>query len=589
MNAPSAAHDKRPKFTHGSLMRHVAVMTATGAIGLMAVFVVDLLSLFWVSKLGDQAFKAAVGYAGLMTFFVMSINIGLTIAASAMVSRALGAGDRPRARRLAASSLIITAVFSTVMAAAMFLLRDWILVKVLHAHGELAEVASKFIAISIPANVPLAVGMTFSGILRAVGDARRAMYVTLSAGIATAFLDPLLIFGLGLGVYGAAWATVLSRLILLGVGWLGAVGVHDLVARPKLNAARGDFGPIMAIGFPAIMANMAAPVSSAYTLRIFSDFGEPAIAASAVIDRVTPVAFGVVFALTASVGPIIGQNYGAKLMDRVQRTLTDSFILSIGYVLFAWAVLALAEPALIAAFEAKGESAQYIAFYCRLRRGRLDLPGVPVRGQRVVQQSRLSGAVDGVQLGAGDAGDDSVRDRRGALRRRAGRHVGLRAWSRIVRADRGRDGLCRDVAAREGDGRRRSRRVCGRRRKPPEEGRRRYGKALAMFVKLELRWVPAVPTAVTITSAINEAMSAYSIAVTPCWQSMNRRNSLVMAGVLEIPPHQARKFLTTDEIERRLFAVRGAPPAATVKAVPRAGAFLYLSRRPLHCRSGPTI
>ena len=283
-------------------MRHVAVMTGTGAIGLMAVFVVDLLSLFWVSKLGHQAFKAAVGYAGLVTFFMMSINIGLTIASSATASRALGAGDRPRARRLAASALTITAVLSAATALAGFLLRDWILTTVLHAHGESAEVASKFIAISIPANVPLAVGMTFSGILRAVGDARRAMYVTLSAGVATAFLDPLLIFGLGLGVYGAAWATVLSRLILLGVGWLGAVGVHDLVARPKLAAARGDFGPIMAIGFPAIMANMAAPVSSAYTLRIFSDFGEPAIAASAIIDRITPVAFGVVFALTASVG-----------------------------------------------------------------------------------------------------------------------------------------------------------------------------------------------------------------------------------------------------------------------------------------------
>ena len=365
MNAPSAAHDKRPVFTHGSLMRHVAVMTATGAIGLMAVFVVDLLSLFWVSKLGDQAYKAAVGYAGMMTFFVMSINIGLTIAGSAMVSRALGAGDRPRARRLAASALTITAVFSAVTTIVMFVLRDWILTTVLHAHGESAEVASKFIAISIPANVPLAVGMTFSGVLRAVGDARRAMYVTLSAGIATAFLDPLLIFGFGLGVYGAAWATVLSRFILLAVGWAGAVGVHNLVARPKLSAARSDFGPIMAIGFPAIMANVAAPVSSAYTLRVFSDFGEAAIAASAIIDRVTPVAFGVVFALTASVGPIIGQNFGARLMGRVQRTLTDSFILSIGYVLFAWAVLALAAPALIAAFDAQGESAKYVAFYCR--------------------------------------------------------------------------------------------------------------------------------------------------------------------------------------------------------------------------------
>ena len=109
----------------------------------------------------------------------------------------------------------------------------------------------------------------------------------------------------------------------------------------------------------------AAPVSSAYTLRIFSDFGEAAIAASAIIDRVTPVAFGAIFALSGSVGPIIGQNYGAKLMGRVQRALTDSFLLSLGYVLVAWGVLALAAPALASAFDASRESAEYVTFFCR--------------------------------------------------------------------------------------------------------------------------------------------------------------------------------------------------------------------------------
>ena len=450
MNAPQAAHDKRPVFTHGSLMRHVAVMTATGAIGLMAVFVVDLLSLFWVSKLGDQAFKAAVGYVGLMTFFVMSTNIGLTIATSATVSRALGAGDRPRARRLAASALTITAIFSAAMAAAMFVLRDSILTTVLHAHGESVEVASKFIAISIPANVPLAVGMALSGVLRAVGDARRAMYVTLSAGIATAFLDPLLIFGFGLGVYGAAWATVLSRLILLAVGWNGAVGVHDLVARPKLNAARGDFGPIMAIGFPAIMANMAAPVSSAYTLRVFSDFGEAAIAASAIIDRVTPVAFGVVFALTASSVRSSARTMGAKLMGRVQRTLTNSFILSIGYVLFAWAVLALGRAGPHRRFRGQGRERAICRLLLPIRSFGLDLSGVPVRRQRGVQQSRLSGAVDGVQLGARDAWDDSVRDHRRALWRSAGRPCwASRSAAAVFGLIAVGDGLCGDLAVGE--------------------------------------------------------------------------------------------------------------------------------------------
>jgi len=247
----------------------------------------------------------------------------------------------------------------------MFTYRDWGLTTLLHAHGEPLQVASTFLAITIPANVLMALGMTMAGVLRAVGDARRAMYVTLSGAIVTAILDPVLIFGLGLGVYGAAWAAVAARLCWLIVGLHGSVRVHDMVARPSLNAARGDFGPIMAIGFPAIMANLATPVGSAYAVRVFSDIGEAAIAAGAVIDRVTPVAFGVIFALTGSIGPIIGQNYGANLMGRVKRALTDSFILSIGYVLFAWGALALAAPWLVAAFDAKGESAGYITFYCQ--------------------------------------------------------------------------------------------------------------------------------------------------------------------------------------------------------------------------------
>ena len=149
-------------FTEGSLLRHTAVMTATGAIGLMAIFAVDLLSLFWVSRLGDQAFKAAIGYAGLATFFAMSINIGLTIAASATVSRAIGAGDRPRGRRLAASALTISAIVSILVAATMFVLRDWALVHVVHARGEPLAVASKFLAITLPANVPMALGFVMS-------------------------------------------------------------------------------------------------------------------------------------------------------------------------------------------------------------------------------------------------------------------------------------------------------------------------------------------------------------------------------------------------------------------------------------------
>jgi Na+-driven multidrug efflux pump len=71
-------------------MRHVVVMTATGSIGLVAVFIVDALNLFYISLLGQQELAAAIGYAGTLLFFSTSIAIGLSIAATALTARALG-------------------------------------------------------------------------------------------------------------------------------------------------------------------------------------------------------------------------------------------------------------------------------------------------------------------------------------------------------------------------------------------------------------------------------------------------------------------------------------------------------------------
>ena len=91
------------KFVSGSVLRHVLTMAATGSIGLVSVFAVDLLNLFYLSLLGQKQLAAAVGYAGTLLFFITSLAIGLSIAVSALVARALGRGDQARARLLAES------------------------------------------------------------------------------------------------------------------------------------------------------------------------------------------------------------------------------------------------------------------------------------------------------------------------------------------------------------------------------------------------------------------------------------------------------------------------------------------------------
>lgn len=360
MNAPTKP--SQAVFLTGSTLRHVAVMTATASVGLIAIFVVDFLSLLYVSRLGRPEATAGVGYATIVLYLMVSFNVGLMIAVTALTARALGAGDREGARRLAGSTLAATTICGLILSLVMLPLLPWLLPK-LGAHGESLAVATSFLWIVLPSNALMALGMGLSGVLRAVGDAKRAMYVTLAGGIVTAALDPLLIFWLGLGPDGAAWATVFSRIVFLAIGFQGALGVHRMIARPSLAALRRDVRPTFAIAAPAILTNLANPIANACFFGIIARFGDQVIAASAIIDRLVPVAFGVLFALSGAVGPILAQNWGAQRYDRMRQALTDSVSFAAVYVAIAGLLLALLRHQIGALFGTSGETAELVAFF----------------------------------------------------------------------------------------------------------------------------------------------------------------------------------------------------------------------------------
>ncbi len=350
-------------FTHGSTMGHVTRMTLTGSIGLMAIFAVDFLSLLYVSWLKDEALTAAVGYASVVLFFMTSVNIGFMIAATALTARRLGMGSKASAREIAGSSMGWMLVTAAVLVAIMIPLLQPIL-GLLGASGAVADVAHTYLLITLPSNLLMAIGMGFSGILRAVGDAKRSMYVTLAGGIVTAIVDPILIFGLGLGINGAAICVVISRAVFALVGWHGAVTVHNMVARPSASVMVADGRAISAIAAPAILTNIATPFATAVVARIVSDYGAWAIAANAVIDRIIPIAFGALFALSGAVGPILAQNWGAGMFHRMRATMRDSFIFAALYVLASWIVLVLCRQWIVDLFQLKGPSADGVIFFC---------------------------------------------------------------------------------------------------------------------------------------------------------------------------------------------------------------------------------
>lgn len=354
---------EQAKFLKGNLLRHITVMSLTSSVGLMAVFAVDFIDMVFIAMLGKEELAAAVGYAGAILFFTTSFNIGIAIAAGALVARALGAGESVLARQQASNALIWGGIFS-----AIFALVIWFnlasLVALLGAKGRALDLAVAYLQIIVPTLPLLLMGMAGGAILRAHGDARRAMMATIAGGVVNAALDPILIFGFDLELIGAAWASAASR-VAVAIFALGPIfRHHGGLERPPFALFVAGLAPIFAISFPAILTQLATPVGQAFVTRAMAEFGEEAVAGMAVIARMSPLAFGTIFALSGAIGPIVGQNYGAGNFDRVRRAFWDALLFTGLFVVAVTAILFVLRAPIAALFDAQGTALSLIYLFC---------------------------------------------------------------------------------------------------------------------------------------------------------------------------------------------------------------------------------
>jgi Na+-driven multidrug efflux pump len=192
------------------------------------------------------------------------------------------------------------------------------------------------------------------------------MYATLSVAAVTVVLDPILIFGLGLKSSGAAITIDIARVAYVYVSFLYLTRTHALLVVPRVKDILADARPFFAIAIPAILTNIAAPVSNAFFTGVMAQFGDQAIAASAIIDRVIPVSFAGVFALAGAIGPVLGQNWGAQRYDRMKQTLKDALTFTVVYVACVWLVLFLIRHLIVQAFNAPPLTAELVEFFCEL-------------------------------------------------------------------------------------------------------------------------------------------------------------------------------------------------------------------------------
>ena len=216
-------------YTHGSIYKHIISMSIMSAVGLLSIFVVDLVDLYFLSLLGEIEMASAIGFAGTILFFTIAISIGLMIAMGALVSKAVGAKDDAAAKQYTVNILVICVVIGCLVGFIVWFYTAEILAA-MGAQGRTLELSTAYLSIIVPSLPILCIGMSATGALRAVGDAKQGMFVTLVAGILNAILDPIFIFALDMGIEGAAWASVLARVGMMIYALYFIIKKHGLIA-----------------------------------------------------------------------------------------------------------------------------------------------------------------------------------------------------------------------------------------------------------------------------------------------------------------------------------------------------------------------
>jgi len=303
----------------GPTLIRLAVPMAIGMASIMLFTIVDTL---FVGQLGAKPL-AAMSFCFPVTFVVLSITMGLGIGTTSVIARAIGEGDRSRVRRLTTHALMLAAAVVAVLVVLGHSSIDLVF-GALGARGETLDLIHEYMEVWYWGVGFLVVPMVGNSAIRATGDTKSPATIMIVAGVANAVLDPLLIFGIGpfpaLGLRGAALATAISwTLTFIAACWL--LAVREKMIELRVTGLLSSWRQILHVGLPAAGTNLLIPLSAAVLTRLVATFGEHAVAGYGVGTRVESLAVIGINALSSSMTPFVGQNYGAHQCDRVREAV----------------------------------------------------------------------------------------------------------------------------------------------------------------------------------------------------------------------------------------------------------------------------
>ncbi len=333
------------RLTQGSVGRHLVDMAVPVLFGIFTMMAQAFADMWFIGRVGDREL-AALSFAFPILMIVTSVAIGLGAGTSSVVARAIGAHNHRRARRLATDSLMLSFGITAIISAIGYLTIHP-LFTLLGAPADMIPLIAGYMTI-LYLGVPfVVVGMVGISSMRATGDTRLPSMLMVMASAANVILDPILIFGVGpipaMGLNGAAMAALLSRAAIFGGTLYFMRTRFDMLTfnKPDPGELRNSWADVLHVGIPAAGTNAIIPIATGVITAMLARYGPEAVAGFGVASRVESLTLVLFYALSAVIGPFIGQNISAGRSDRIFEALRLCTLFCVGTGLIMAALLAI--------------------------------------------------------------------------------------------------------------------------------------------------------------------------------------------------------------------------------------------------------
>ncbi|WBW98412.1 MATE family efflux transporter [Oceanirhabdus sp. W0125-5] len=319
-------NSRRELILKGNLKKAIILIALPVMLSNLIQTLYNLIDTFWVSKLGGTDL-AAMSFVWPLSFLMIAIGIGFSVAGASLISQYVGAKNYEKAKNIIGNLLIISAVISIVLGTVGYFVAPIILkLKFFNLSNEVYIRALGYIQIIFMGLPTMFFMFVFNSIKQGEGDTVSPMkFGAISVGL-NIILDPIFIFVFNMGIEGAAWATVISR------GIIACISIASLffckgplrLDRKYIKKDKEIILKIVKVGLPSSFGQSMSALGFMVLNGFIISFGENIMSAFAVGNRINSLVLMPAMGIGSSLAAIVGQNLGADNIKRAKKAIWES-------------------------------------------------------------------------------------------------------------------------------------------------------------------------------------------------------------------------------------------------------------------------